>query len=351
MRAKIYFIFILVVSSFILSSCGDNEEHIPDVHDIPVEFELYRTEKAIASLDTNKTDILSQLYKEDSTFYSLYFERILGIPISRMPVDDKDNFIKGFVRDERINRILHEVDSVYGDFRETEDELAQAFQFASYYFPRKQTPDIFTFISEFTYQRFIFDNQGKDGIALGLDMFLGEEYPYRKYVPNNTFFSQYLVRRYNKDNITRNTIETLAEDWLGAGPSGETLLEQMLYHGKKLYIIDKLLPYEEDALIMGYTPEQYEWCQRNEQEMWAYFFKEQLFYSTDINKISKLVNPSPHSTGMPPEAPGRTANYLGWKIIQAFMAKNEFEPQEILSLNRFSAQQILEMSKFKPKRN
>lgn len=350
MKKSIKFIAILGVL-FTLVNCQSDKEDIPDIEDIPVEFELTRTEKLIAELDTNQTNILSQLYSTDSVFYSLFFEQILQVPISRMGENEKDDFIKGFIRDKRISRIQNEVDSVYGDFIKEQDALAESFQFAKYYFPDKKTPNIFTFISEFTYQRFIFQDGPNDGIALGLDMFLGEDYPYAKYIPNNTSFSSYLTDRYNKNNIVRNTAETLAEDWLGGTPKGQTLLEQMLYHGKKLYIINKLIPYEEDYIVMGYTPEKYQWCEENEQEMWSYFFKEKLFYSTDINKISKLVNPSPHSSGMPPEAPGRTANYMGWKIIEAFMSKNDFEPKEILSLDKFSAQQILEMSKFKPKRN
>lgn len=340
---------IILCFSLFIASCGSSDKDIPDVSDIPVAFDLLRTEEIIAKLDTNTTNILAPLYKVDSSFFEIYFERLLQVPIFQMSVEQQDNFIKGFIRDSRIRRIMHEVDSIYGDFFEIEDALAESFQYAKYYFPEKATPNIYTYISEFTYQRFIFNNGQQDGIALGLDMFLGENYPYAKYVPNNTFFSQYLVRRYTKDYIVRNTAETLAEDWLGV-PRGETLLDMMIYHGKKLYITQKLIPHESEAKVMGYTDEQLQWCADNEQEMWSYLFKENLFYSTDMNKIKKLVTPSPHSTGMPPEAPGRTANYLGWKIIEAFMARNGFEPQEILSLNTFSSQEILEMSKFKPKR-
>ena len=340
---------IVIVFMFALS-CGDDGKDLPDVSDIPVEFELYRTERAIAELDTTKADILDQLYSVDSNFYSLYFERVLKVPVSRMTLEERDNFIKGFIRDSRIQRIFSDVDSVYGDFLDMEDALAESFQYGKHYFPRMKTPDIFTFISEYGFQRFIFDNGNTDGIALGLDMFLGEDYPYARYVPNNTSFSQYLTRRYNKENIVRNTAETLAEDWLGGTPKGQAMLDKMLYNGKKLYIISRFIPGAEDHIVMGYTPEQMAWCDANQQEMWSYFFKEELFYSTDINKISKLVDESPHSAGMPPEAPGRTANYMGWKIIEAFMSRNDYEAEEILTLDSFSGQKILEMSKFKPKR-
>ena len=74
-----------------------------------------------------------------------------------------------------------------------------------------------------------------------------------------------------------------------------------------------------------------------------------MFYSTDINKITKLVSPSPHSSGMPQEAPGQTANYMGWKIIKAYMERYpEKTLKDLVTLG--DSQKILVDSKFKPKR-
>ncbi len=78
-------------------------------------------------------------------------------------------------------------------------------------------------------------------------------------------------------------------------------------------------------------------------------WKEDLFYVSDINKINKLVNPSPNSPGMPNAAPGRTANYLGWKIVEAYMERQSNYFIQDLVVEK-DAQKILNISKFKPRR-
>ena len=346
---NVYLLCLSLVLVFV-SSCTENERPAPDVSHIDVKTNVIRTENSIALVDTIQNNILGALRQQDSSFYDLYFQRVLGVPVNSMSITEQDKFIKGFIADDRIQRITHEVDSLFGDFSDMEKEFRQAFRYLNYYFPEKNIPNIYTFISEYSLQRFIFEDQNGDALAVGLDMFLGEDYPYNDYVVNNTSFSGYMTRTYNKKHLVKNSIETMVEDWLGVTPRGETLLDKMIYHGKKLYLVEHLVPQASDDIIMGYTPDQMKWCNDNEQEMWAYFFKEELFYSTDLNKITKLVNPSPHSSGMPPEAPGRTANYMGWQIIKAFMKRNQYSLDKLLTLNDYSSQKILEESKFKPKR-
>ena len=268
-----------------------------------------------------------------------------------MSEKDKTIFMNGFVADQGIQRILYEVDSVYMDFEPQKKDFKEAFKFLKYYFPEKQTPKIYTYISEFSLQKFLFEvDDQRDGLAIGLDMYLGENYNYRRYVGNHSNFSDYLTRRYNRDHIVSNSMKAIVEDLFSQENIGETLLDKMIYNGKKLYILEKLLPNTKERILIEYTEDQWQWCEDNQQEMWAYFFKEDLFYSTDMNKIRKLVDPSPSSSGMPPESPGRTANYMGWQIIKEYMTRYpETTLQDLITLGE--SQKILEQSKFKPKRN
>jgi len=346
-------LFVVFSILFITASCSNDNIFIPDVSDIEVGISTVRTEQVTQELDTNNIVNAIQALQDgaDSTFYSLYFEYILRLNVNQLKAEEQKKYMLGFLKDEGINRIFHEVDSVYQDFVPQEKAFEKAFQYLKYYFPKKATPKVYTYISEFSYQKFVFEPEpGIDGLAIGLDMYLGADYPYRKYVGNNENFSAYLTRRYDRDHLVSSVISALVEDMLGNAAPGENLLEKMIYHGKKLYILDKLLPNTPDHILLQYTEEQWEWVQNNEQEMWAFLFKEKLFYSTDINKINKLVNPSPTSSGMPSESPGRTANYLGWQITSAFMKRNpDMSLQDLINFE--DSQEILEKSKFKPKRN
>lgn len=350
LNLNILLVFCVLFAGFGLFSCTNDRVDAPDVSAINIDLNIIRSEQAIASLDTNQTlQSLNNLLKKDSSFYSNYFGNALRVPLDRLDDEKKTKFIKGFIRDDRIQRINQEVDSVFGDFSDMKASFESSFRYLKYYFPEKEIPDIYTFISEYSVQRFIFqENDTLDGLAIGLDMFLGENYPYAKYVNNHPSFSNYLTRRFNKEHMVKKVFEVMVEDWLN-GQMGPRMLDKMIYNGKKLYILQQLLPYTDEHIIMEYTEDQLEWCQDNESEMWAFFFDEDLFYSTDINKISKLVNPSPNSSGMPPEAPGRTANYMGFQIVKAFMKRNpEISLQELIAFDE--SQKILEKSRYKPKR-
>jgi len=72
-------------------------------------------------------------------------------------------------------------------------------------------------------------------------------------------------------------------------------------------------------------------------------------YFSKAEKINKYINPSPHSPGMPPRAPGRTANYIGWKIINAYMQRfPETTFQDLVKMD--DAQALLQKSRYKPKK-
>lgn len=322
---------------------------VPDTSDIHITFDVYRIENAVMTLDTQRMEAsILELQSLHPSFMEIYLRNIMGF------TDEEDpevliNNLEGFIKTKNIKDLYGEVWSQYEDFSDLKQEFESAFKLYKYYFPERDIPDIYTFISEYGYQRLVFlDEEENDALGIGLDLFLGTNYPYRDYMPDNPAFSAYLVRSYNKDHLVKRSMEALVEDIIGDN-RGKNLLEKMIHNGKKLYILDQLLPHASDTIIMEYTPAQLQWCEDNELEMWAFFLKEDLFYSADINRVNKLVNPSPSAPGMPPEAPGRTGNYMGWKIVEAFMEKNSgYSLMDLVLME--DAQKILNISKFKPRK-
>ncbi len=338
-----------ILLCFFLSGCMKDKFSIPDVNGIDGSFNLYRMETALMSLDTNEIENgLEKLMLDHPSFMGIYMNNIMGFSDNENPNIQSQN-VKGFIQDHNIQLLFQAEQIHYNDFSELSAKFEKAFQFYKYYFPEKNIPDIYTFISEYGYQRFIFsDEKGEDALGLGLDLFLGSEYPYQDLIPNNPAFSSYLIRSFDKVHIVKKSIDALVEDIMGEDQENN-MLQKMVRNGKKLYIVDHILPFEPDSVITEYTEKQLNWCQENELEMWAYFLKEDLFYETSINKINKYVNPSPNSPGMPTEAPGRTGNYMGWKIVEAFMEKNPNTTlQELVELD--DAQKILDISKYKPRK-
>lgn len=343
------FYCVLILCAFIFCGCGNEEKaFIPDTSAISSDNSYIRWDDIIKELDTLQlAQEIESLQKEFPQFYSLYFNRVL--PFEGANEEDFYKNLRGYLGDERITKLQDTTAMIFSDFDvRIKPKLDEAFKIFKYYFPETTIPNVYTFTSEYTYQRFIFGDEGRDGIGLGLDLFLGANYPYKDIDPQNTSFSKYLTRSFSKDHLVKKAIETLVEDKLGP-PSGSRLIDNMIHNGKKLYILDQILPTTPDSIILEYTAKQTEWVQKNEKEMWAFFFDEDLFYESSSVKVGKYTDPSPTSFGMPEQSPGRTANYMGWQIVKAFMSKKkDVSIQKLIDLK--DSQKIMDVSKYKPSR-
>ncbi|NNL15892.1 MAG: gliding motility lipoprotein GldB, partial [Flavobacteriaceae bacterium] len=105
-----------------------------------------------------------------------------------------------------------------------------------------------------------------------------------------------------------------------------------------------------DASKIGYTQSQLEWAQANEAEIWRYFVEKELLFSTDQDLISRFINPAPFSKfylELDSESPGRIGQYIGWKIVRAYMKNNDISLRKMLITNPAD---IYNNSKFKPQK-
>lgn len=339
---------ILVVLFFLvfgLWSCQPEEKaDLPNMDGIEVEVVIRRFEQDLFAMDTNRMESeLAALEEKYPYFSNIFFDRILGSRDPKTAPQGHVAYVQGFLQFPAVAHLYDTIQAVFPSMDSYVDDFAQAFRYLKYYFPDQPTPNITTFLSEYSIAAFIYgDNQ----LAVGLDFFLGADYPYEKFNPNNPNFSAYLTRTFTPEHLVSKTLRPLVDDLTGQA-GGQTLLDMMVHNGKKLYLLDHLLPEIPDSLLLEMTAAQVEWLDENEREMWAFFLEEDMLYSSEWQKVRKYVDYSPHSPGMPPEAPGRTANWIGWKIVEAYMERNpNLSLQELLATR--SAQDILDKSRYKP---
>lgn len=340
------FLLLLLLVATLFSCQSDNEDPVPDVSDIAVDVHLKRFEQDFFRLDTN--NLAPDLARLDSlypNFTPIFFGQLLGLADPALSEADRLAYIRGFLSFPGIRRLYDTTQIVYPNLDDIRSQYQQAFQFYRYYFPKRPVPDVTTYISEFSLATFIYDTAS---LAVGLDFFLGSDYPYQQYNPGNSNFSAYLTRTFDRRHLVSKSLQPLVDDLLGP-PMGERLLDMMLYNGKKLYILDRLLPSTPDSVLLEMTTAQTEWLFDNELEMWAYFLQENLLYSSKWQDIRKYVEYSPSSPGMPPEAPGRTADFIGWRIVREYMRRHpQATLDELIALR--DAQQLLDASRYKPQR-
>ena len=332
-----FFLFLIVCScGFCLSSCfEDKNKHIPDVSNIKTDLKFRHFENDLFSIDTANT--LAGMYQLDSLYPNFFRDIYLGKII---PALQNPQIFDLFVKTAQIRQLYDTTQIVLGDLAPYKKDLDQSFRFYKYYFPEVAVPEIVTFISEYSLGNFVADGM----VGIGLDFSLGSNYP--RYNPS--FFPAYIRRSMNKEHLVSKTMEAVAGDLVGE-IEGDRLLDYMIHNGRKYYVLDLLLPRTADSLLLQYSGTQMKWLEDNELQIWSHFIGENLLYSTRYKDIRKLVDYSPNAPGMPAEAPGRTANWLGWKIVEAYMDRHpEITPSELLKIK--DSQKILDGSKYKPKR-
>ncbi len=340
----------IALVGLVLSVSGCTKgKNIPNVDHIEPAFTIYRADQALNGIDSMTTDdSLLAMQAEKPSFWELYFTRIL--PTADAPIQDTSTLerIRYIAEDDRIQAILDSVSTEYTDLSKIEREFYRAFQFYEYHFPGNKAPNLYTLISDFSYFPFIFqEDVTRDGIGISLEMFLGHDFPYAAVAGNHPVFSAYLTRTYNSEHLVKRSMDVIIDDILGP-PPGDRLLDLMIHNGKKLYITELLLPEHPDSVWFEFTPEQLAWCQENEKDLWAHYLSEDLLYSNNFKSINKLVSPSPNVPGMPAEAPGRVANWSGWRIVHEAMRRNpDMKLLDLIALR--DAQAILEMARYRPR--
>lgn len=349
MRFKTVFLLGLSVSFFLIACESDKGKEIPDVSHIPIDIEIRRFDKDLFGIDTLNTEkSLVDLETKYPEFGHLFFNNILMSKNPEIAPEGHENYVRGFVNHPFARNLFDTTQLVFpdADIQKAEAEFEQAFQYLKYYFPNLPTPPhVTTFVSEYGFAAFVYKD---NALAVGLDFFLGAEHPYTVYNPGNPHFSQYLVRTFNKEHLVLKTIKPLIKDMLGT-PRGNRLLDYMVHNGKELYIMGQVLPHEPDSVILEYSQAQTDWVKDNEKDIWHHFLREDLIYSIDIQEFKKLIEPSPHSPGMPKEAPGRTANWIGLQMVKSYMERYPETTLEIL-IAMTDAQELMDKSRYKPKR-
>lgn len=329
---------LFILGIFVISCKSDGVDHGYTGSPADVSYTSHElTIQKIQSLDDLNTYITNH-----PDFGPLFFEQI--VPVLNEEEDSQLEAFQQFAQDSFIRHLFDTVQVVFKSFEPIKQEFDRSIPQYQKIFPQAPDVSLHSFISGFAYQQFLFEDDLKDGLGIGLDMYLGGDYPYQSIIPNNTSFSRYITRSFNKDHIVRNGMDLLIKDKVPL-TRGDRLLDHMMAEGKKLYLLEQVLNVP-DSVLLNFSEAQVQWLTDNETSVWSYFIDKDLLYDTNLRRIDKYISPSPNSPGMPSQAPGRTGSYIGWKIVSAFMARNKNIATDILL--KMDAQEILTKSKYRP---
>lgn len=337
-NSKIFIGFIFIISN-LLFSCKNTEDEIVSLSVEKIFIEKF--EDDIFSIQESdfkyKDSVLSKKY---FPFYQYFISHIVYLG---QPIDSSKNLLLDFINDKDIKFTYQETKKLFTD--KDRDNLEQSIyrlhQHIRYYFPNKSLPKRYlTLISGFNYQ--IIYPDSSDIIGISLDMYLGSNHIVYKWLQ----WPQYRVKQLQKEFIPVD----IAKAWLFTHyPYGKytNLLENMMYYGKIIYALKKLLPDVHDTLIFSYSQKQMQYCKKYEKNLWAYFLEENRLYDNSPKTLTSYLNDGPFTAAISKECPPRIGMYMAYKIVESYMNNNsDMTLHQLMEEN--NAQKILQQSRYKP---
>lgn len=331
---------ICLLSILSLFSCKNDKRH-PDISNINLSVKIDRFDHDLFNVDTaNLVQSAAQLKAKYPDFYQIYFRNILR---NTDPVDTNNLQLISMIKSNRDFTLLkHDVDSVYPNLNDIEEQFTTAFKYYNYYFPKQQTPKLLTYIADFQ----LGANTVNNTLAIELDMFMGSGY--RFYQSKNVNLPYFIQRKLNKDHIVPFALKAFAQQQFPMDESDKTLLHRMIFNGKILYFLDSTLPDVADSAKIGFSQKQIDWCNTYKADMWTDFMAQGILYSTDELKYAKYLNDAPFTSGLENDSAPMLGVWTGWQIVRKYM---EEHPEVTLAqlMNETNSQKILKESKYKPK--
>ncbi|TXF74902.1 gliding motility protein GldB [Chryseobacterium sp.] len=224
-------------------------------------------------------------------------------------------------------------------------DLAQLFSHVQYYFPEFKAPKVFLYSSSLQGALDpIFFKEKENMLFIDVTGFMGE---------NNSYYKGlelYYQKSMNPQNIVPKVAGILAEHWVPANKDSQKFIDQIIYNGKIMTLLDAFLPQLPDHLKINYSTEQYEWAKQNETNVWTYFVENNLIFNDDPRLSSRFIAPGPFSkfyTDADRESSPQIGIYTGWQICKKFFAENpDTKLTDFLKMNN---QEIFTKSHYKPK--
>jgi hypothetical protein len=251
--------------------------------------------------------------------------------------------VKMFLHDYK--RIYDSSQKTFPSLDKTTNEIKRGLQFVKYYFPDYKIPtQLITFIGPVEGYANILTSSG---LAVGLQLYLGKNFPVYQTEYISEVYPDYQSRRFEPQYIPVNCMKNIIDDIYSDTNADIPLVYQMIEAGKRLYVLDQLLPETADTLKTGYTQKQLDGCYKNEAYIWNYFVENNLLYVTDPSATRDYMNDGPKTEELGDASPGFIGQFVGWQIVKKWMSMDD--KKTLKELLQTPAKEIFEEAKYKPR--
>ena len=251
------------------------------------------------------------------------------------PIETWESFLKDSIR----LAIFDKSSLVFNDFVDEKKKLLTLFLNIEENIPTFSRPKVITLNSQSEYENRVIYYDSL--LLISLDSFLGDTfYPdLPKYISTN-MTKQHLII-----DVSTKILEKFVRK-----PIDRTLLSEMIYHGKIIYLNKFFNADEKDFIQFRSTNEKLVWANENERNIWSFFIENDFLFSTKNDLKSRFILFAPFSKfnlDIDKQSPGSIGKWLGYKIVNSYMKNNNVDVKSLLNEDYY---EIFIKSKYKPKK-
>lgn len=299
---------IIFCSALFLSACKTDSKKEAAAVSEPLQFDL-----SVENLDQQLFDCKSvqevQLFLDKHPYLTEWYFTDAPVEKAQLPAH-----LFGILQNKDFRAFKMQLDSLIGDRNAVIiDPLKKSFQQIAKYYPDFKAPEVKFIVTGFAgNDLYISDSL----IVIGLDYFGGPSARYRPDV------FDYQLRRYQKEYIVPSILFFISNKYNHVNASDRTLLADMVAYGKGYEFVKEVLPDAPDSLILGYSSESLRRTYNSQGDIWAFFVSNKLLYENTDLKKQKFIGERPFTTEIGNEVPGGIGRWLGWRIVNRYMAEN-----------------------------
>jgi hypothetical protein len=319
-------ILIIVIFLFSLVACNQNNKDTKtncknqiDVSNIKMETKIIRFERELfAQKDTQS---IKKLLEQNP----LIKRRFFGLQFTKDSLKQQKRLIEGLtkmVNDKFLDTLYQDCQKEFGDLKDIQEQFNQAFKHIKYYFPEFKPPQVYTTITglkSFGGAEFYVD---KDIIVVSLEFFLGKKLRYQR---DRQMYPDYIWQHFHKNSIVPFCLLFIAKSFNESDMNDKTILADMIFYGKSLEFVKRMMPCLPETILMRYTEEEVRNIndEQNKKYLWSHFLEKNLLFSTKDLERRAYLEDRPYIAEVNKKCPGRIGQWFGWRIIQKFMEKNK----------------------------
>ena len=298
------FIFLVFILTFFSCKNLKNEDN-----DYKKEIEVIRFEKLFFEYDL---DSIPSLKKK----FPFLFPKQFSI-----------NDWMGIYNDTLRRDIFNRSDQVFKNFNPYKIEISKNIKEIQYEFGGFYIPKIITINNGIDYNYKIVKSDSL--LLVSTDCYLGNNIHYET-IPD------YISMKMNVDYFVKDITESLIVDFIKY-PKDRRFISKIIYYGKLIYSMNKITDFDLEQII-GISQENLNWLTANEDEIWEYFVKNNLIFSTDISLDKRFIHDAPYSKfglSIDFESSPMVGKWIGYNIVKSYQKKHTVELKNLVTVNEY----------------